>query len=98
MLTKFTLLTRRPDLSSARFFQHWRTTHAKVLVEQGGHKTCNKRYAPNHCLRDSGLDLGSQVFDGGEFKAQSPAEFTAFLWRDSQLQGQDIRRASIKLD
>jgi hypothetical protein len=98
MLTKFTLLKRRPNLSSARFSPYWRTTHANDIVEQGGHKTCNKRYAQSHCLRDIGLDLGSQAFDGGELKAQSPAEFTAFLRRHSQLQGKGIRRASIKLD
>lgn len=35
---------------------------------------------------------------GGELKAQSPAEFTAFLKQDSQLWGQAIRGAGIKLD
>lgn len=35
---------------------------------------------------------------GGELKAQTPAEFTAFLKQDSQLWGQVIRGAGIKLD
>lgn len=35
---------------------------------------------------------------GGELKAQTPAEFTAFLKQDSQLWGQAIRGAGIKLD
>lgn len=35
---------------------------------------------------------------GGELKAQTPAEFTAFLKQDSQLWGQAIRGTGIKLD
>ena len=35
---------------------------------------------------------------GGELKAQSPAEFAAFLKQDNQLWGQAIRGAGIKLD
>ncbi len=35
---------------------------------------------------------------GGELKAQSPAEFMAFLKQDSQLWGDAIRRSGIKLD
>jgi len=35
---------------------------------------------------------------GGELKAQSPAEFSAFLRQDNQLWGQAIRGAGIKLD
>lgn len=35
---------------------------------------------------------------GGELKAQSPLEFTAFLKQDSQLWGEAIRGAGIKLD
>ena len=35
---------------------------------------------------------------GGELKAQTPAEFAAFLKTDNQLWGQTIRAAGIKLD
>jgi tripartite-type tricarboxylate transporter receptor subunit TctC len=35
---------------------------------------------------------------GGELKAQTPAEFSAFLRQDNQLWGQAIRGAGIKLD
>ena len=35
---------------------------------------------------------------GGELKAQTPAEFAAFLKQDNQLWGQAIRGAGIKLD
>lgn len=35
---------------------------------------------------------------GGELKAQTSAEFTAFLKQDSQLWGQAIRGTGIKLD
>jgi len=35
---------------------------------------------------------------GGELKAQTPAEFSAFLRQDSQLWGQAVRSAGVKLD
>lgn len=35
---------------------------------------------------------------GGELKAQTPAEFSAFLRQDSQLWGQAVRNAGVKLD
>ena len=35
---------------------------------------------------------------GGDLKAQTPAEFTAFLRQDSQLWGQAIRNTGLKLD
>lgn len=35
---------------------------------------------------------------GGELKAQTPAEFSAFLRQDSQLWGQAVRGAGVKLD
>jgi EthD domain len=63
-LTKFSLLKRRADLTPAQFSEHWRHTHVKVLVEQGGHKTYNLRYVQNHVIPDCGLDFVSEAFDG----------------------------------
>jgi len=63
-LTKFSLLKRRSDLTQAQFCEHWRHTHVQVLVAQGGHKTYNRRYVQNHFIHDSGLEGGSEAFDG----------------------------------
>lgn len=63
-LTKFSLLKRRSDLTQTQFCDHWRHTHVQVLVEQGGHKTYNRRYVQNHFIHDSGLPGGSEAFDG----------------------------------
>ena len=64
MLTKFTLLKRRADLTQAEFSQHWRTIHAKVLVEEGGHQRYNRHYVQNHFIHDTALGFCSTEFDG----------------------------------
>ena len=64
MLTKFTFLKRRADLTQAQFSQHWRTTHARVLVEEGGHQRYNRRYVQNHFIHDTALGFASNLFDG----------------------------------
>lgn len=63
-LTKFSLLKRRADLSPEQFGEHWRHTHVRVLVEQGGHREYNLRYVQNHVLPGVGPDLASDAFDG----------------------------------
>lgn len=64
MLTKFSLLKRRADLTPEQFGEHWRHTHVRVLVEQGGHREYNRCYVQNHVLPGLDLEIGSDAFDG----------------------------------
>lgn len=64
MLTKFSLLKRRPDLTQQQFSDHWHTTHAKVLAEQGNHQKYNRRYVQNHFIHGTALKFASTLFDG----------------------------------
>ena len=63
-LTKFSLLKRRADLTPSQFGAHWRHTHVRVLVEQGGHMAYNRRYVQNHVLPDPDLGFATDAFDG----------------------------------
>ncbi len=64
MLTKFSVLRRRADLTPDQFSRHWRTIHVHVLVTQAGHKTYNRRYVQNHFLAGPDLPGLSTEFDG----------------------------------
>jgi hypothetical protein len=64
MITKFSMLKRRPDLNQAQYSEHWRNTHADVLIKKGGHHNYNKRYVQNHFLHDIELPNLSREYDG----------------------------------
>ena len=64
MITKFSMLKRRPDLNQAQYSEHWRNTHADVLIKKGGHHNYNKRYVQNHFLHDVELPNLSREYDG----------------------------------
>lgn len=90
-LTKFSLLKRRSDLSPAQYSDHWRTTHARVLVAQGGHKTYNKRYVQNHFIHDSGLDFCSDAFDGAAQMIPQSASVMTRGFQEDPLYKQFVR-------
>jgi EthD domain len=64
MITKFSMLKRRPDLNQAQYSEYWRNTHADVLIKKGGHHNYNKRYVQNHFLHDVELPDLSREYDG----------------------------------
>lgn len=83
MLTKFTLLKRRDDLTQAQFSHHWRTEHARVLVEEGGHQRYNRRYVQNHFIHGSALGFCSTAFDGAaQMTPHSGASVTSGFQED----------------
>jgi hypothetical protein len=63
MITKFSMLRRRADVTPAQFSDHWRNRHVRVLIEEGGHQRYNKRYLQDHFLHGV-LDFCSTAFDG----------------------------------
>jgi len=83
MLTKFTFLKRRADLTQEQFSRHWRTIHARVLVEEGGHQRYNKRYVQNHFIHDTALRFCSAAFDGAaQMTPQSAGAVTSGFQED----------------
>lgn len=62
-IVKFSLLKRRPDLTWQEYSQHWRDTHARVLVD-AGHAEYNASYVQNHFEPLDAAFAGKLLFDG----------------------------------
>jgi hypothetical protein len=89
LLTKFSLLKRRTDLTRDAFAHHWATVHVDVLVNKARHKHYNKRYVQNRFLLVDGFD--DESIDGAAQMIPQSAEVLRYGFQEDPLYRQFVR-------
>lgn len=81
-IVKFSLLKRRPDLTWQEYSQHWRETHARVLVD-AGHAEYNASYVQNHFEPLDPTAADDLLFDGAaQMRQKSERNISAGFQED----------------